>query len=180
MELLRSISLRYIPWLLTALLFASGCKKSDVEASDTPRQDQATPSDTVNAVFGLVRHYDDDSSSEATEAASSEAHRRLIDDLEAHKETLSEEEKDVARFFLDAYRGGVLLEMLYTQRLVEIVNETPHGDAVEVRTKVASAGTQQVFLFELRKKGANWVVEDFKSRGVPEGVYARWHKETGK
>lgn len=188
MRLLRSMASRwYIPALLAALLFTSGCKKSAVEAFDPPRQDQATPRDTLNALFGLVRHYDDDASNESSLAASQEARRRLVEGLKAHKEPLSEEEKDVARLFLDGYRGGVLFDMLFTQRLVEIVDETPHGDTVEVRSKVAETtpvgdveGTQQVFLFELRKKSANWVIEDFKARGVPEGVYAKWHKETGK
>lgn len=81
----------------------------------------------------------------------------------------------------------MLFDMLFTQKIVEIVNETPHGDSVEVRTRVTETtslgdvkDSQQIFLFELRKKGASWVIEDSKARGIPEGVYARWHKETGK
>lgn len=188
MRVLRSMSSRwYISAFLGVLLFASGCKKSEALASDPPQSDQATPRDTLTALFGLVRHYDDDPSSMASLAASSEARSKLVDDLEACKKPLSAEENDVARLFVDCSRAGVLFDMLFTQKLVEIVNETPHGDSVEVRAKMTETtslgdvkDSQQVFLFELRQKGANWVIEDFKARGIPEGVYARWHRETGK
>lgn len=186
MRVLRSTRWKWcISAFFVALLFASGCKKSEALASDPPQSDQATPRDTLTALFGLVRHYDDDPSSMASLAASTEARSKLVDDLKACKKPLPAEENDVARLFVDCYRAGVLFDMLFMQKLVDIVGETPHGDSVEVRTKVTTAlgdvkDSQQVFLFELRKKGANWAIEDFKVRAIPDGVYARWHKETGK
>jgi hypothetical protein len=88
----------------------------------------------------------------------------------------------VARLFLDRHRASVLVNMLSLERLVDVGDETPQDDSVELRVNVirGTEDTKQVFLFELRIEGSNWVIEDFKARGVPDGVYARWHKETGK
>jgi len=190
MRLLRTLArLCSVVVLLSAVVSTSGCKKS--EASDLPRDDQATPRDTVNAVFRQVVHcdgsdlqMDKDPSSDEEKVARLEAlddkRVKLVHHLRTVKEPLSDEEKDVERLFLDRHSASVLVNILSLARLVDVVDETPLGDSVELRVNVRYADTNQVFLFELRKKGPNWVIEDFKARGVPEGVYAIWHKETGK
>ena len=45
---------------------------------------------------------------------------RVGNDLENDTQTLSDEEKDIARLFLDSHRAGMLFEMLNMKRLIEI------------------------------------------------------------
>lgn len=165
-------------WRIAALLLvvatglsSTGCSpnNSSKSVSGPPLDDQASPEATVKTMFGMFDQFKDNISTV-----------RLLDGKGS-----SADEKRFAELFWDNQRSGVLYSVLYDKepelQRISLQSSTQSSAIVDAAVKALAtsnddAKSDRLYIFELRKHGANWCIYELRSNQSPTGVFEQFQK----
>jgi len=150
-------------------------------ASEPSRSEQATPEAAVNSVFQTVDQGAD------TDDPKSFMDDRLDDAHLLEGKNMTPDEQKFASLFWDNQRSAAIYHYLRANltRSGETTGSSPNGDEATVSIAaqvIAEHGSDWVpanFTVQLKKRGANWYVDDLKTENMPNGVYATFQQRVG-
>jgi hypothetical protein len=151
---------------------------SGPSASEPARAEQATPDNTVNAVFQMVDQGEpDDNPKEALDDRLDDTH------LLTGKE-MTPDEKKFAGLFLEQQRSAAIYHYLRANlaKSASITGDSATGDIVVVSVTLqtfpdhGSDWEPSTCTVELKKRGPNWYVDELKSPRMPNGVFATFRQ----
>jgi hypothetical protein len=143
---------------------------------------QATPLDTVNAMFVMMKA--------GPGADNTNSIERFNPFDSAHLLTgknMSVEEQQFAELFWDHLCSGVIYSFLSDrmEKAPRIMDHTEKGDsakvtfAVAVDAENADDPVDVLCTFDLKKRGANWHISEMTSPKSPRGVYQAFKERMG-
>jgi hypothetical protein len=146
------------------------------------RANQATPMDTVNAMFVMMKA--------GPGADNSNSIERFNPFDDAHLLTgkdMSIEEQQFAELFWDHLCSGVIYSVLsdHMEKAPRMMDHTETGDSAKVTFSVSvdaeNAGdpVDEICTFDLKKRGANWHISEMTSPRSPGGVYQAFKVRMG-
>src|SRR5271154_2156650 len=146
------------------------------------RENQATPVETVNPMFQMMLPgpESDDPRDSLTDRFD-DAHLVMGNEM-------TPEEQKFAQLFVDRQRSATVYGYLVRDlgHAPRVTGHTEDGDSAiitgteRVSVPQSEEWTTAPFTLELKKKGANWYVDELKSPKMPEGVYAAFRKRLAK
>jgi hypothetical protein len=142
-------------------------------ASEPPRENQASPLATVEAMFQMMYPTPDPNTSVPPVVDRfNEFH------LLAGKD-MTPEEQAFSQVFWDTRRSGILCVYI-TENMTEsprVTDQQSNGDfaTVEVSVSVSPPHTAEwttmIYTFDLKKRGPNWYVYELRVPKAPDGIY---------
>ncbi len=152
---------------------------SGPSASEPARTEQATPDATVNAMFQMTDQ------GEPSEGNPKEALDDRLDDMHlATGKEMTSDEKKFAGLFLEQQRSAAIYHYLRANlaKSATITGDSPTGDTAVVSVALqtfpdhGSDWQTSNYTVELKKRGPNWYVDELKSPGMPNGVFATFRQ----
>jgi len=139
-------------------------------ASDPARENQATPTATIESMFQMM------SAVAGSELANTGEFNQLH--LLEGKD-MTPEEQAFSRIFWDTRRSGVLYGFMTgaTTESPSVTDQQTNGDSavVTVSASVTSSHSEEtrsvIYTFDLKKRGPNWYVYELRMPKAPDGIF---------
>ncbi len=146
---------------------------SNRSSKSQPHDYQAYPEATVKTMFGMFDQFKDNFSTV-----------HLLDGKDS-----SADEQRFAELFWDNQRSGVFYSVLYDKEpeLQSVSLQSSAGNSAIVNAAAKALATSndseksdRLYLFELRKRGANWCIYELRSNQSPTGVFEAFQKANAR
>ncbi|MGA2900692.1 MAG: hypothetical protein ABSF40_10735 [Candidatus Acidiferrales bacterium] len=151
-------------------------------ASEPAREEQATPDATVNTMFQMT-----------DQGGASDNPKEVLDDrldyghMLQGKDAMTPEEQKFASLFLDNQRSAsiyvAMRSALAKSASITASNVTGDSAVVSVALQIfpdkGSDWVNDTCTVELKKRGANWYVDELKTPRLPDGIYHAFKQRLG-
>ncbi len=143
---------------------------------------QATPLDTVNAMFEMMKAVPGADYSNSINKFNPFDSAHLLTG-----KSMTGEEQQFSELFWDRLCSGVIYDVLSERmkKAPHIMDHTETGDAAKVTFSVSvlpqneGDSSEALCTFELKKRGSNWHISEMTSPKSPAGIYEAFKERMG-